>query len=101
MALAAAHAAHAAQAAQAARTACTALADLIMDVHRRNAVKVLGSQGPLLLSAPGFGGSQAMWAGVAAAFAGTHRCTRFDDTSSSQPVIDAPGAALAAPAAAL
>lgn len=55
-----------------------------MDVLQRNTVKVLGSQGPLLLFAHGFGCSQAMWAGVAAAFAGSHRCILFDYVGSGQ-----------------
>ena len=49
-----------------------------MDVIRRNNVKVIGSQGPVLVFAHGFGCSQAMWSRVAPAFADTHRLVLFD-----------------------
>lgn len=49
-----------------------------MDVIQRNNVKVLGTQGPALVFAHGFGCSQAMWSRVAAAFAATHRLVLFD-----------------------
>ena len=49
-----------------------------MDVIRRNNVKVIGSQGPALVFAHGFGCSQGMWSRVAPAFAHTHRLVLFD-----------------------
>lgn len=55
-----------------------------MDVILRNNVKVLGSQGPVLLFAHGFGCSQAMWSRVADAFASTHRLVLFDYVGSGQ-----------------
>ena len=55
-----------------------------MDVIRRNHVKVLGDQGPVLLFAHGFGCSQGMWTPVAEALTGPYRQVMFDYVGSGQ-----------------
>lgn len=49
-----------------------------MNVIKRNNVDVLGSQGPVLLYAHGFGCSRDMWQYVLPAFTATHRQVIFD-----------------------
>ncbi|MBE5315579.1 MAG: alpha/beta hydrolase [Xanthomonadales bacterium] len=51
----------------------------------RNRVKVLGSTGPVLLYAHGFGCHQGMWSGITPAFADTHRQVLMDYTGSGEP----------------
>jgi sigma-B regulation protein RsbQ len=55
-----------------------------MNVLERNHVKVLGSTGPTLLYAHGFGCSQVMWDRITPAFATTHRQVLFDYVGSGQ-----------------
>ncbi len=49
-----------------------------MPITRRNNTRVLGTQGPVVLYAHGFGCSQQMWGRVTPAFADTHRQILFD-----------------------
>lgn len=49
-----------------------------MDVLQRNAVRVLGSGGPVLLYANGFGCHQGMWSRLTPSFESTHRQVLFD-----------------------
>lgn len=53
-------------------------------IQRRNNVTVLGSNGPVLLYAHGFGCNQRMWDGIVPAFANTHRQVLFDYVGSGQ-----------------
>jgi sigma-B regulation protein RsbQ len=55
-----------------------------MTIAKRNNTRMLGSQGPVLLYAHGFGCSQNMWSRVTPAFAGTHRQILFDYVGSGQ-----------------
>jgi sigma-B regulation protein RsbQ len=55
-----------------------------MNVLKRNHVNVLGSSGPTLLYAHGFGCSQGMWDRITPAFAQTHRQVLFDYVGSGQ-----------------
>ena len=49
-----------------------------MPITRRNNTRMLGSQGPVLLYAHGFGCSQKMWGRITPAFADSHRQILFD-----------------------
>lgn len=53
-----------------------------MDVIQRNKVRVLGSAGPVLLFAHGFGCNQHMWDAVAPLFSARYRVVLFDYTGS-------------------
>lgn len=55
-----------------------------MDIIERNHVQVLGSSGPVLLYAHGFGCNQDMWRAVTPAFAGSHRQVLFDYVGSGR-----------------
>lgn len=55
-----------------------------MTIIRRNNVHLLGSQGPVLLYANGFGCSQQMWRHITPAFADTHRQVLFDYVGTGQ-----------------
>ncbi len=55
-----------------------------MTIATRNNVHMLGSQGPVLMYAHGFGCSQRMWSRITPAFAGTHRQVLFDYVGSGQ-----------------
>ena len=57
----------------------------MQNVLTRNRVKVLGSEGPVMLYAHGFGCHQGMWAHITPAFAGTHRQVLMDYTGSGEP----------------
>lgn len=49
-----------------------------MDVRARNNVHILGSDGPVLVYAHGFGCNQSMWDRITPAFASTHKQVLFD-----------------------
>lgn len=53
-----------------------------MDIIQRNRVRVIGSAGPVLLFAHGFGCDQHMWDAVAPAFSARYRVVLFDYTGS-------------------
>lgn len=53
-----------------------------MDIIQRNKVRVLGSAGPVLLFAHGFGCNQHMWDAVAPLFSARYRVVLFDYTGS-------------------
>ncbi|MFN4115365.1 MAG: alpha/beta fold hydrolase [Inhella sp.] len=55
-----------------------------MNILRRNRVAVLGSSGPVLLYAHGFGCNQQMWDQITPAFEQTHRQVLFDYVGSGQ-----------------
>lgn len=55
-----------------------------MTIARRNNIQVLGTQGPVLLYAHGFGCSQQMWSAITPAFSATHRQVLFDYVGSGQ-----------------
>jgi sigma-B regulation protein RsbQ len=55
-----------------------------MTITTRNNTRMLGTQGPVLLYAHGFGCSQKMWRHVTPAFADTHRQVLFDYVGSGQ-----------------
>lgn len=55
-----------------------------MTITRRNNTCIIGSQGPVLLYAHGFGCSQRMWSKITPAFADTHRQILFDYVGSGQ-----------------
>jgi len=55
-----------------------------MTIARRNNTRMLGSQGPVLLYAHGFGCNQTMWNRVTPAFEHTHRQLLFDYVGSGQ-----------------
>jgi len=54
------------------------------DISRRNNVKILGSAGPVLLYAHGFGCNQTMWDRITPEFAATHRQILFDYVGSGK-----------------
>jgi len=58
-------------------------------IIRRNNVNVLGSQGPVLMYAHGFGCNQNMWGQVTPAFEATHRQVLFDYVGSGQSELSA------------
>lgn len=49
-----------------------------MNILHRNHVHIIGSDGPVLLYAHGFGCNQRMWDGITPAFTATHRQVLFD-----------------------
>jgi sigma-B regulation protein RsbQ len=53
-------------------------------VHQRNHIRVIGTSGPVLLYAHGFGCNQRMWDSITPAFAHTHRQVLFDYVGSGQ-----------------
>ena len=55
-----------------------------MNVLKRNNVHVMGTSGPVLLYAHGFGCNQHMWSRVTPAFSATHRQVLFDYVGSGQ-----------------
>lgn len=55
-----------------------------MTISKRNNIQVLGTQGPVLLYAHGFGCSQQMWSAITPAFAASHRQVLFDYVGSGQ-----------------
>jgi sigma-B regulation protein RsbQ len=55
-----------------------------MSITSRNNTRMLGSHGPVLLYAHGFGCSQKMWGRVTPAFADSHRQILFDYVGSGQ-----------------
>jgi sigma-B regulation protein RsbQ len=55
-----------------------------VNIARRNHIQVLGTEGPVLLYAHGFGCSQEMWSAITPAFAATHRQVLFDYVGSGQ-----------------
>ncbi|MCE2917459.1 MAG: alpha/beta fold hydrolase [Rubrivivax sp.] len=55
-----------------------------MTINRRNNTRMLGSQGPVLLFAHGFGCNQKMWDAVTPAFEDSHRQILFDYVGSGQ-----------------
>jgi len=57
----------------------------MLNVLTRNRVQVLGSEGPVMLYAHGFGCHQGMWARITPAFAGSHRQVLMDYTGSGEP----------------
>jgi sigma-B regulation protein RsbQ len=56
-----------------------------MDVLKRNRVKTIGLEGPVLLFAHGFGCHQGMWGHITPGFAATHRQVLMDYTGSGTP----------------
>jgi len=54
------------------------------DITRRNNVKILGTVGPVLLYAHGFGCNQTMWDRITPEFTGTHRQILFDYVGSGR-----------------
>jgi sigma-B regulation protein RsbQ len=54
------------------------------DVIKRNRVRLIGTDGPVLLYAHGFGCSQGMWEDITPAFATTHRQVVFDYVGSGE-----------------
>jgi len=55
-----------------------------MDVISRNNVKVIGTAGPVLLYAHGFGCNQDMWSRITPAFSATHQQILFDYVGSGR-----------------
>lgn len=55
-----------------------------VDVIKRNQVRVIGDQGPVLMYAHGFGCNQDMWNRITPAFSTSHRQVLFDYVGSGQ-----------------